>query len=78
MFTPLTIGELWALPTMLRIGILERLAAAVAAITGLAAPDSPNALPSLPAPSTLPNESHCRQLFSQPATALHYGLEGIL
>ena len=57
LFTPLTIGELWALPTMLRIGILERLAAAVAAITGIAAPESLNALPSLPVPPALGNES---------------------
>jgi cyclic beta-1,2-glucan synthetase len=55
--TPLTIGELWALPTMLRIGILERLAAAVAAITGIAAPESLNALPSLPVPPALASES---------------------
>src|SRR5512140_1070312 len=32
--TPLKIGELWALPTMLRIGILETLAISVAKITG--------------------------------------------
>ncbi len=31
--TPLTIGELWALITMLRIGILERLASAAAKLT---------------------------------------------
>ncbi len=46
--TPLTIGELWALPTMLRIGILERLAVAVAAITEIHAPRSLDALPLLP------------------------------
>jgi cyclic beta-1,2-glucan synthetase len=33
--TPLTMGELWALPTMLRIGILENLAQAVGGITRL-------------------------------------------
>ena len=33
---PLTMGELWALPTMLRLGILERLLAAVARLTELA------------------------------------------
>jgi cyclic beta-1,2-glucan synthetase len=33
--TPLTMGELWALPTMLRIGILENLAQAVGSITHL-------------------------------------------
>jgi cyclic beta-1,2-glucan synthetase len=33
--TPLTMGELWALPTMLRLGILEGLARAVANVAGL-------------------------------------------
>ncbi len=33
---PLTMGELWALPTMLRLGILECLLAAVARLTELA------------------------------------------
>ncbi len=33
--TPLTIGELWALPIMLRIGILERLVLAAAELTGM-------------------------------------------
>ncbi len=55
--TPLTIGELWALPIMLRIGVLERLTVAVAAITGIAEPESLNVLPSLPAPPALTNES---------------------
>ncbi len=45
---PLTIGELWALPIMLRIGIVESLAAADASITGIDAPDTPQALPILP------------------------------
>ncbi|HUF39186.1 MAG TPA: glucoamylase family protein [Anaerolineales bacterium] len=39
--TPLTIGELWAFPTMLRIAILEQLTSAAAAITGVPAPDTP-------------------------------------
>jgi cyclic beta-1,2-glucan synthetase len=55
--TPLTIGELWALPTMLRIGILERLAAVVTAITEIAAPESLNALPFLPVPPVLASEN---------------------
>jgi cyclic beta-1,2-glucan synthetase len=46
--TPLTIGELWALPTMLRIGILERLAGAVAKLTEIDPPKSLNAQPVLP------------------------------
>ncbi|MBI5030510.1 MAG: hypothetical protein HZB51_08280 [Chloroflexi bacterium] len=33
--TPLTMGELWALPAMLRLGILECLAQAIGRITGL-------------------------------------------
>ncbi len=35
---PLTIGELWALPTMLRIGIVECLVEALGRITGLEVP----------------------------------------
>ncbi|NOT06222.1 MAG: hypothetical protein HOP27_16645 [Anaerolineales bacterium] len=38
--TPLTIGELWALPIMLRIGILERLVHATSELTGMDAPKS--------------------------------------
>ena len=36
--TPLTIGELWALPIMLRIGILERLASVAAELTEMDTP----------------------------------------
>lgn len=36
--TQLTIGELWALPIMLRIGILEQLVCAAAELTGIDAP----------------------------------------
>ena len=46
--TPLTIGELWALPTMLRIAILERLANATAAITEMPALHILDAAPILP------------------------------
>ncbi len=45
--TPLTIGELWALPTMLRIALLERLASASAAIAQVDAPYGLNAGPLL-------------------------------
>jgi cyclic beta-1,2-glucan synthetase len=55
--TPLTTGELWALPTMLRIAILERLAIAVAAITGIDTPETPQVLPNLPLASTTTNET---------------------
>ncbi len=43
--TPLKIGELWALPIMLRIGILERLVYAVAELTGM---DMPKGLCEIP------------------------------
>ena len=35
---PLTMGELWALPTMLRLGVLESLVDAIAHLTGLGGP----------------------------------------
>jgi cyclic beta-1,2-glucan synthetase len=38
--TPLTIGELWALPIMLRIGLLEQLVRATSELTGLEKPKS--------------------------------------
>ncbi len=38
---PLTIGELWALPIMLRIGILEQLVYATSELTGMEAPPTP-------------------------------------
>ena len=44
---PLTMGELWALPTMLRLGILERLLAAVARLTELVGEAIPEAAPVL-------------------------------
>ncbi|MCK4314401.1 MAG: hypothetical protein KAX24_01390 [Anaerolineae bacterium] len=44
--TPLTMGELWALPTMLRLGILENLTQAIALVTELPPPPGP----SLPSP----------------------------
>ncbi|MBI5352727.1 MAG: hypothetical protein HZB50_08840 [Chloroflexi bacterium] len=40
--TPLTIGELWALPIMLRIGILEQLVWATSELTGMDAPTGLN------------------------------------
>src|SRR5512139_2899597 len=44
--TPLTIGELWALPSMLRIGILERLVYSAAELTGMDVPKSLSEIPS--------------------------------
>lgn len=55
--TPLTVGELWAFPTMLRIGTLEHLAAAVAVIAGIDQPKGPNAQPILPIPPAQPTEA---------------------
>lgn len=43
--TPLMIGELWAVPTMLRIGILERLIYATTELTGMEAPHSLSPIP---------------------------------
>lgn len=45
---PLTIGELWALPIMLRIAILERLTYATAALTAVPAPYKLDVEPVLP------------------------------
>ncbi len=47
---PLTMGELWALPTMLRLGILECLLAAVARLTELAEEAIPDIAPILKSP----------------------------
>ena len=55
--TPLTIGELWALPIMLRIGILERLVYAASELTGLDAPKSLSDIPSQFAAPALANET---------------------
>lgn len=55
--TPLTIGELWALPIMLRIGILERLVYATAALTRMALPKGLSEIPNEFVSSALANES---------------------
>ncbi|MCG2740007.1 MAG: hypothetical protein L6300_07170, partial [Syntrophaceae bacterium] len=55
--TPLTLGELWALPIMLRIGILERLVYAAAELTGMDAPKSLSEIPSQFASPALENET---------------------
>ena len=55
--TPLTIGELWALPIMLRIGILERLVYAAAELTGMEAPKSLSEIPSQLTYPALANET---------------------
>ncbi len=55
--TPLTIGELWALPIMLRIGILERLIHAVAELTGMDAPETVSEIPSEFASPALANDT---------------------
>ena len=53
---PLTIGELWALPIMLRIGILERLVYATSELTGIEVPNSLSEVPNQFAVS-LPNDT---------------------
>ncbi|MBI5298431.1 MAG: hypothetical protein HY869_23380 [Chloroflexi bacterium] len=53
---PLTIGELWALPIMLRIGILERLIYATSELTGIEVPKSLSEVPNQ-FTVTLPNDT---------------------
>jgi len=55
--TPLTIGELWALPIMLRIGILEQLVYAAAELTGVDVPNSLSEVPTQFASLTLANDT---------------------
>ncbi|MBN1451422.1 MAG: hypothetical protein JW963_10440, partial [Anaerolineales bacterium] len=55
--TPLMIGELWALPIMLRIGILERLVYAAAELTGIDMPKGLSEIPSRFASPPLANET---------------------
>jgi hypothetical protein len=55
--TPLTIGELWALPIMLRIGILERLVYATSELTGMDAPETMSEIPSQFASMALANDT---------------------
>ncbi|NTU55271.1 MAG: hypothetical protein HGA79_03370, partial [Anaerolineales bacterium] len=55
--TPLKIGELWALPIMLRIGILERLVYAVIELTGMDVPKGLSEIPNRFASSALANET---------------------
>ncbi len=53
---PLTMGELWALPTMLRLGILECLLAAVARLTELAGEAITEIAPILKSPGQLDDQ----------------------
>jgi cyclic beta-1,2-glucan synthetase len=53
---PLTMGELWALPTMLRLGILGYLLAAVARITEIAAEAITEIAPVLKSPGQLDDQ----------------------
>jgi cyclic beta-1,2-glucan synthetase len=57
--TPLTMGELWALPTMLRLGVVELLARIVAEIMNVeVAADRGDELPgTLPIPADVPNDT---------------------
>ncbi len=54
---PLNIGELWALPTMFRIGILEKLATAVTSVIGQDSPDLLQKQSILPIPANITNET---------------------
>ena len=58
--TPLTIGELWALPVMLRIGILEQLVYAAAKLTGM---EKPSGLSQIQPPSVEGPVGHSPQDF---------------
>lgn len=53
--TPITTGELWALPVMLRLSIIETLARAMAAAFGAAPPRTP--APAPPLPEGVPSET---------------------
>jgi cyclic beta-1,2-glucan synthetase len=53
---PLTMGELWALPTMLRLGILECLLATVARITDLVDEAIPEIAPIMKSPGQLDDQ----------------------
>jgi cyclic beta-1,2-glucan synthetase len=55
--TPLTIGELWALPIMLRIGVLEQLVYATSELTGMEVSRNPSEIPNQFASPPLPNET---------------------
>lgn len=55
--TPLMIGELWALPIMLRIGVLEQLVYAAAELTGLEQPKGLSTIPAEHSSLTLSNET---------------------
>ncbi|KPK94958.1 MAG: hypothetical protein AMJ88_02620 [Anaerolineae bacterium SM23_ 63] len=54
--TTLTMGELWAMPTMLRMGILENLVEALARITGFHIRDDDELSKGLSLPDTLTDE----------------------
>jgi cyclic beta-1,2-glucan synthetase len=55
--SPLMVGELWAFPSMLRIGVVEQLATVLSTITEIDAPESMNAQSILPLSPSLPNDT---------------------
>jgi len=55
--TPLSTGELWALPLMLRLSVLETLAEALAAVTGRTLPPPPFDSPALRASASVASGS---------------------
>ncbi|MEP6894745.1 MAG: glucoamylase family protein, partial [Chloroflexota bacterium] len=60
---PLTIGELWALPIMLRIGVLEQLVYAAAALTGLEVSKSIREVPNQFVSQALANDATVANCF---------------
>ncbi len=76
--TPLTMGELWALPTMLRIRVLEVLAATVVQLAGLQAELQQIAAypPNMNSRHSLGN--NCSELRYQSTNAQYSGLETVL
>ncbi len=65
---PLTIGETWALPTMLRAGILEYLAGAVANVAKLSLPDDPAPLIA----ATLPEDASDEDVVANSILSLRF------
>ncbi len=85
--TPLTIGELWALPIMLRIGILERLVSAAAELTGMDMPPNTGTgtastilgeIPHQVASPALPNETIVTNCFLSLRLLFCHRLERLL
>ena len=55
--SPLTIGEIWAFPIMLRIGVLERLVIASSELTGMRIPEGVSSRPNRIKTSSMTNDN---------------------